>query len=118
VEIGEALGLHALRRVDQQDGALARRQAARDLVGEVDVAGRVDEVEFVLLAGGSAGGRVAEPNGLRLDGDAAFAFDVHAVEVLLAHVARRDGVGELEEAVGQGRLAMIDMGDDAEVADA
>src|SRR2546422_7450468 len=50
VDVGERLRLHALRGVDHQDGALAGGQAARDLVGEVDVAGRVDQVEDVVLA--------------------------------------------------------------------
>ena len=38
VGVGQRLGLDALRRVDDEQRALARRQAARDLVGEVDVA--------------------------------------------------------------------------------
>src|SRR5439155_386791 len=50
VDVGERLRLHALRGVDHQDGALAGGQAARDLIGEVDVAGRVDQVEDVVLA--------------------------------------------------------------------
>ena len=50
VDVGERLGLDALGGVDDEDGALAGLQAAADLVGEVDVAGRVDEVEVVGLA--------------------------------------------------------------------
>ena len=45
VAVGEGLGLDALRGVDEQHHALARRQRARHLVAEVDVAGRVDEVD-------------------------------------------------------------------------
>ena len=44
------LRLDALRGVDDQQRALARGQRARDLVGEVDVAGRVDQVQLVGLA--------------------------------------------------------------------
>ena len=68
--------------VDDEERALARREAARDLVVEVDVAGRVDEV----AAGRSSPSlrRVLEADGLRLDGDAALALDVHLVEELLA----------------------------------
>ena len=44
VDVGERLRLDALRGVDDQERALARREAARDLVGEVDVPGRVDQV--------------------------------------------------------------------------
>ncbi len=54
---------------------------------------------------------------LRLDGDAALALDVHRIEHLLDHVALRHGSGLLDEAVGERRLAVVDMGDDGEVAD-
>ena len=48
--VGDGLRLDALRGVDDEQRALARGQRARDLVLEVDVAGRVDEVEHVPLA--------------------------------------------------------------------
>ena len=47
VDVGERLGLDALGRVDDEDRALAGLEAVADLVAEVDVAGRVDEVEPV-----------------------------------------------------------------------
>ena len=110
VGVRERLGLDALGRVDQEDGALARGQAARDLVAEVDVAGRVDQMENALLP--------RHPNVLGLDGDAALALELHRVEVLLAHVAWVDGGTELQDAIGERRLAVVDVADRAEVADA
>ena len=59
VGVGERLRLDALRRVDDEQRALARRERPRDLVGEVDVAGRVDQVEDVRLA---VVRRVVEPD--------------------------------------------------------
>ena len=50
VDVGERLRLHALAGVDDQHGALAGRERARDLVGEVDVARRVHQVELIGLA--------------------------------------------------------------------
>ena len=50
VGVGQRLRLDTLGRVDQQQGALAGAHRAADLVGEVDVAGRVDQVEDVVLA--------------------------------------------------------------------
>ena len=47
-EIRQRLRLNALRCVDDEDRALARGERARDFVGEVDVPGRVDEVELVV----------------------------------------------------------------------
>jgi hypothetical protein len=52
---------------------------------------------------------------LGLDGDAPLAFDVHPVEILRSHIPIGDDAGELQHPVGQRRLAVIDMGDDAEV---
>ncbi len=77
------------------------------------MSGRVDEVELVGL---SVVGVVHDADGLRLDGDAALALDVHRVEHLLHHVALLHGVGELEDAVGKRRLPVIDVRDDREVA--
>ena len=73
----------------------------------------VDEVELVGL---TVVGVVHHSDGLRLDGDAALALDVHRVEDLLHHVALLHGVGELEDAVGQRRLPVVDVRDDREVA--
>ena len=110
VRVRERLRLDALRGVDDEQRALAGLQRARDLVGEVDVARRVDQVQLVALPG--------DAHGLRLDRDPALALELHRVEHLRAHVAAGDGVGQLEDAVGQRRLAVVDVGDDREVADA
>ena len=117
VEVGQGLGLDALGGVDQEDRALAGGQGAVDLVGEVDVPGGVDHVEGV----GARDAVVAlegpgHAHGLGLDGDAALALDVHAVQVLGTHVTGLDDAGGLEHAVGQGGLAVVDVRDDAEVA--
>ena len=66
----------------------------------------------------AVGGRVVEAHGAGLDRDAALALEVHVVEHLRRAVARADGAGQLEQAVGQRRLAVVDVGDDREVADA
>ena len=60
---------------------------------------------------------VFQAHGLRLDGDAALALDVHRIEHLLLHLARFEPAGELDQPVGQRRLAVVDMGDDGEIAD-
>jgi hypothetical protein len=78
------------------------------------VPGRVDQVELVVLA---IAGRVEDTHRLGLDRDPALALEVHAVEQLGAHRPRVDGVRELEDPVGQRRLAVVDVGDDREVAD-
>ena len=114
VDVGERLRLDALGGVDDQQRTLAGGERARHLVGEVDVAGRVDQVEDIVLA---IVGAVVEAHGLRLDGDAALALDVHVVEHLLLHVAGLQPAGRLDQPVGERRLAVVDVGDDGEIAD-
>ena len=109
VAVGQRLGLDALGGVDQQDDALAGGQRPGHLVAEVDVAGGVDQVDDVAL--------VLEPDVLGLDGDAPLPLDVHRVEVLGPHLPGVDGAAVLQDAVGQGRLPMVDVGDHADVAD-
>ena len=50
VAVGDALRLDALRGIDHQQRALAGRQRARHLVGEIHMPGRIDEIELVGLA--------------------------------------------------------------------
>ncbi len=114
MRVRERLRLEPLRGVDDEDRALARGERARHLVAEVDVPGRVDQVELVLLALVGPG----DAHGLRLDRDAALALEIHRVEHLLAHVALGDRAGELQDAVGERRLAVVDVRDDREVANA
>ena len=78
------------------------------------MARRVDEVELVCETVRSG---VVEAHRLRLDGDAALALEVEGVEQLVLHIAHRHRPGPLQQAIGERRLAVVDVGDDAEVAD-
>ena len=69
------------------------------------------------LVGLAVAGRVEDADGLGLDRDAALALEVHGVEHLGAHRPRVDGLRHLEDAVGERRLPVVDVGDDREVAD-
>mgnify|MGYP001826853300 CR=1 FL=1 len=77
------------------------------------MAGRVDEVQLVSFPVASL---VIERYALRLDRDAAFPLEVHGVEYLLRHFAIGKAAAHVDETVSQGRLAVINMGDDGEVA--
>ena len=76
--------------------------------------GRVDQVQLVGLP---VGALEEHAHRLRLDRDAPLALEVHRVEHLRAHVALVHGVRQLEDAVGERRLAVVDVRDDREVAD-
>ena len=45
------------------------------------------------------------------------ALQVHVVEQLLAELALGDGAGHFEQPIGQRALAVVDVGDDREIAD-
>ena len=114
-EIGvrQRLRLHALRSVYDQHRALARSERAADLVVEVHVPRRVDQVERVRLA--AAG--VAQADGARLDRDAALALEIHVVEQLIFHVALLHRAAQLDEPVGQRGFAVVNVGDDGKIPD-
>src|SRR5690606_3439348 len=88
---------------------------AGHFVREVDVAGRIDEIEDVLLA---VAGAVGQPHGLKFDGDTPLAFQLQAVQNLLLHLPLGQPARAFQKAIGQRRLAVVDVGDDAEIADA
>ena len=114
VRVRQRLRLHALRRIDEQERPLAGRQRPGDLVGEVHMARGVDQVQDVLQA---ALRGVMQAHRVRLDRDAALALEIHRVEHLRFHLAGLQGAGELEEAIGERGLAVIDVGDDGEIPD-
>ena len=114
IGVGERLGFDALRGVDDEQRAFAGGERARDFVGKIHVAGRIDQVELVSLAVVRG---VHHADGVGLDGDAALALEVHGVEDLGLHFARGEGSGEFEQAVGERGFAVVDVRDDREIAD-
>jgi hypothetical protein len=114
VAVGHGLRLHALAGVHHQQRAFAGTQAAADFVREVHVARGVDQVEVVGLA---IACRVLQGRRLGLDGDAALALDVHRVEHLGLHLAVGQATTALNESVGQRAFAVVDVGNDREIAD-
>src|SRR4029077_12530095 len=83
---------------------------ALDLAAEVGVAGRIDDVDARPLPG--------DRRELRQDGDAALALEVVRVHrAVRDHLARAELARLAQEAVDQRRLAVIDVGDDGDVAD-
>ena len=109
IGVGQRLRLDALRGVDDEQRPFRRGQRARDLVGEVDVARRVDQVQDVGLA---VVGMVGQPDRVRLDRDPAFALEVHRVEHLGFHLALLQRAGHFEKPIGERRLAVVDVRDD------
>ena len=98
ISIRERLRFHALRSVHHQQRAFARLQTARNFVGKIHVARRIDQIELIPVA---VVGLVIEPHRVRFDGDAALAFQIHRVEHLRHHFTLRKGPGGLQKPVRQ-----------------
>ena len=106
------LGLrqHALGGVHQHDGAVHHVQDALDLAAEIGVAGGVDDVD--------AGAAPEHGGALGQDGDAALALQGVAVHRPLGdHLMVAERAGLAQQLVDQRGLAVVDMGDDRDVAD-
>jgi len=114
IAVRHRLRLHALARIHHEQGALACCERARDFIGEIDVPGRIDQVEVV---GPAVSRGVLQRGGLGLDRDAALALEIHGVEDLFRHLAFSQAAAALDETVGQGRLAVVDVRDDRKIAD-
>ena len=110
---GFGLGLDTGDGIEDDNAAIKHAQPALDFSGEVDVAGRIDDVDEMVVPLGAGGGGG--------DGDAALALLLHPVHRGGAFVDLADLVGDarvVEDALGHGGLAGIDVSDDADVAHA
>jgi len=114
VEVRQGLRLHALRGIDQEKHAFTGGERPRHLVREVDMPGGVDEVQLELV---SVLTRVGQADRLALDRDPPLPLYVHVVEDLVPELPVVHEVRILDEPVGKRGLAVIDMGNDAEVSD-
>ena len=55
-------------------------------------------------------------DGVALDGDAFLPFQVHVIQDLIGHLPFGNRSGMLQKAVGQGTFTVVDVGDDAKIA--
>ncbi len=78
------------------------------------MAGRVDQVQGIAPAVLRA---VGERDDLALDRDPPLPLDIHVVEDLVLKIAVLNHAGVLDEPVGERRLPVVDMGDNAEISD-
>src|SRR5262245_13172618 len=70
--------------------------------------GSIDQIQLVVLP--------AHPDWRQFDRNSPLPLDVHLIKQLLAHFPLGDCTGDLQQAVSQGRFAMIDMGNDAKIS--
>ena len=99
----------AVHRVDQDQHRIDHRQHALDLATEVGMARGVDDVDAVAVPG--------DRGVLGQDGDAALLLLVVGVHHALGqHGAFGERAGLLEQAIDERGLAVIDVGDDGDIA--
>ncbi len=72
----------------------------------------VNEVQCVVFSIKS----IIHLNGMAFDGNAALALQVHVIKNLVLHFLGANGLCELEQSVGQGTLAVIDVSNYTEVS--
>ena len=75
--------------------------------------GRVDNVQRIVAPVTRV---IIQRNALRLDGNTPLALEFHRIEHLRFHFAFTQASTDLDEAVRERRLAMVDMGDDRKIA--
>ncbi len=114
IGIGQSLGLNALGGVHDQNGALAGGQAAADLIAEVHMPRRVDEVERVIL---TVLRMIGKADGAGFDGDAVLTLKIHIIKNLFCHISAVHRPAKLNKAVRQSRFSVIYMGDDGKIPD-
>ncbi len=109
--LGHEAGLRhgAVLGVDHQQYGVHHAHHALDLTAEVGVAGGVDNVDVVAVP--------LQCGVLGQDGDAAFLFLVVGVHhALVFRFFAVQGAGQAQQLVDEGGLAMVDVGDDGDVA--
>ncbi len=113
IDVRQGLGLDALGGIDHQQRAFARGQRPRHLIRKIHMARGIDQIQLVEppIAGG-----VIHSNRLSLDCDSPLSLQLHVVEKLSVRLTGADRPGLFQEPVRQGRLAVVDVRNDAEVA--
>jgi hypothetical protein len=113
VNVRHRLRFHALRRVHDQHRALTRSEAARNFVGKIDVPRRIEQIQPIGLTRLAC---VTHRHRMCLNCDPPLALQVHRIKKLVLPLALLDRAGALQQPVGQRRLAVIDVRDDAKIA--
>jgi hypothetical protein len=76
---------------------------------------RINKVEDILLP--VCGVDISHLDGVAFDRDPALALQIHVIQGLVLHIAIGDRVGMLEEPIGQGAFAVVNVGDNTKIAD-
>ena len=108
IGVGKRLRFNPLGCIDDQQGSLTGRQRAADLIIEVNMARRVNQVKGIFLSVRRA---VIQTDSTGFDCNASLFLELHIIKDLILHDTLLDGAALLYQPVGKGRLAMVNMCD-------
>ena len=98
IEVRQSLRFHTLRSINYKDCAIAGCKRSADFIIEVDMTGRINQVEDVLLA---ILRLVYCSDSLSLDRYASLTLKIHVVEHLILHLALCKETGHLDDTICQ-----------------
>ena len=113
MDVGDRLRLNPLSGIHDQQGAFASREASGDFIGEIDVSRGIEQVKPVIVSIFRA---IFHCYRMRFDRDTAFALQIHRIKQLVLFITLGDCPGALQQTVGQGCLAVVNVRDDAKIA--
>ncbi len=102
-----------MSRIYDEQRSFACRNGTRNFIAEINVSRCVDQIKHILL---SVVRCVQHLNRMAFDRDSTFTLDVHVIQGLFLQLAVRYGPRQMQEAVGERTLPMVNMGDDAEIS--
>ena len=114
IYIGKGLCFDSLRRIHNKDSTVTGCQTPAHLVVKVYMAWCVDQVEDILF---SVLCCINGPDGLGLDRDASFPFQLHIVKNLCLHFPAGQQSCFLYNSVCQGGFTVVNMCHDTEISD-
>ena len=113
VDIAERLRFDPLRAVHHKDRSIAGGKRPGDLVVEIHMTRCIDQIEDIFLP---ILRMIDCTNGLGLDRDTPFPLNVHIIQDLILHLTLRQDPRLFNDPVCERAFSVIDMRDDAEIA--
>ena len=93
MDVCHGLRFYALCRINYQQRALASSETTRNFIREIDVPGRVEQIQPICFAVFTG---ITHRHWMRLDGDTALPLQVHRIKKLILPLALLDGASALQ----------------------
>ena len=114
INVCKGLCLNSLCRIHDENGTITCSKTSADLVVEVHMSRSVNQVENIFL---TILRFINRPDGLCLNRDSTFSFQIHVVKYLCLHFTAGQKPRLFYDTVCKRRLTMINMRYNAEIPD-